>query len=55
MTNHMHFVAVPDRADSLAVLFCRANGCYAQAVGDGGRDGGQPDAPHSMGQNGVSL
>jgi putative transposase len=32
MTNHVHFVAVPDRADSLAVLFRRANGRYAQAV-----------------------
>src|SRR5450432_329262 len=32
MTNHVHFVAVPDRADSLAVLFRGANGRYAQAV-----------------------
>ena len=32
MTNHVHLVAVPDRADSLAVLFGRVNGRYAQAV-----------------------
>ena len=32
MTNHVHFVAIPDREDSLAVLFGRANGRYAQAL-----------------------
>lgn len=32
MTNHVHFVAIPEREDSLAVLFGRANGRYAQAV-----------------------
>ena len=32
MSNHVHFVVVPEREDSLAVLFGRANGRYAQAV-----------------------
>ena len=32
MTNHIHFVVVPDKEDSLAVLFGRANGRYAQAL-----------------------
>jgi len=32
MTNHVHFVVVPEREDSLAVLFGRANGRYAQAL-----------------------
>ena len=32
MTNHVHFVAIPVRVDSLAVLFGRANGRYAQAI-----------------------
>jgi putative transposase len=32
MTNHVHFVVMPDREDSLAVLFGRANGRYAQAL-----------------------
>jgi putative transposase len=32
MTNHVHFVVIPDREDSLAVLFGRANGRYAQAL-----------------------
>jgi putative transposase len=32
MTNHVHFVAVPEREDSLAILFGRANGRYAQAL-----------------------
>ena len=32
MTNHVHFVVIPDREDSLAVLFGRANGSYAQAL-----------------------
>ncbi len=32
MTNHVHFVAVPERDDSLSVLFGRANGRYAQAL-----------------------
>ena len=32
MTNHVHFVAIPEREDSLAVLFGRANGRYAQAI-----------------------
>jgi putative transposase len=31
MDNHIHFIAVPEREDSLAVLFGRANGRYAQA------------------------
>jgi len=32
MTNHVHFVAIPEREDSLAVLFGRAHGRYAQAI-----------------------
>ena len=32
MTNHVHFVVVPEREDSLSVLFGRADGRYAQAV-----------------------
>lgn len=32
MTNHIHFIVVPEREDSLAILFGRANGRYAQAV-----------------------
>ena len=28
MTNHVHFVVVPEREDSLPVLFGRANGRY---------------------------
>ncbi len=32
MTNHVHFVAIPSREDSLAILFGRANGRYAQAI-----------------------
>jgi putative transposase len=32
MTNHVHFGAVPEREDSLALLFGRANGRYAQAL-----------------------
>jgi len=32
MTNHVHFVAVPEREDSLAVLFGRAHGRYSQAL-----------------------
>lgn len=32
MTNHVHFVTIPEREDSLAVLFGRANGRYAQAI-----------------------
>ena len=36
----MHWVLVPDRADSLAVLFRRVHGAYAQAVNAGlGRSG----------------
>jgi|SRR5579862_2866540 len=31
MSNHVHFVVVPERADSLAVLFRRVHGAYAQA------------------------
>ena len=31
MTNHVHYVAVPEREDSLALLVRRANGRYAQA------------------------
>ena len=30
MTNHVHLVLVPERADSLAVLFRRAHGRYSQ-------------------------
>jgi len=30
MTNHVHWVVVPEREDSLAVLFRRAHGRYAQ-------------------------
>ena len=30
MTNHVHFVVVPKRADSLAVLFRRVHGAYSQ-------------------------
>ena len=30
MTNHVHWVVVPDREDSLAVLFRRVHGRYAQ-------------------------
>jgi len=37
MRNHVHFVAVPQREDSLAVLFGRANGRYA--AGTCGRRG----------------
>ncbi len=32
MTNHVHFVVIPEREDSLAVLFGRVNGRYAQAL-----------------------
>jgi putative transposase len=32
MTNHVHFVVIPSREDSLALLFGRANGRYAQAL-----------------------
>ena len=32
MTNHIHFLVVPEREDSLAVLFGRANGRYSQAL-----------------------
>ena len=32
MTNHVHFIAVPGREDSLAVLFGRAHGRYSQAL-----------------------
>jgi len=32
MSNHVHLVVVPERADSLAVLFRRVHGAYAQAV-----------------------
>ena len=32
MTNHIHFLAVPEREDSLALLFGRANGRYSQAL-----------------------
>ena len=30
MTDHVHLVAIPDREDSLAVLFRRLHGRYAQ-------------------------
>jgi putative transposase len=40
MSNHVHLVVVPARADSLAVLFRRVHGGYAQAVNAGlGRSG----------------
>lgn len=40
MSNHVHLVVVPERADSLAVLFRRVHGAYAQAVNAGlGRTG----------------
>jgi len=40
MTNHVHLVLVPKRTDSLAVLFRRVHGGYAQAVNAGlGRSG----------------
>ena len=32
MDNHVHLVAVPERADSLAVLFRRVHGAYAQSL-----------------------
>ena len=32
MTNHVHLVVVPERADSLAVLFRRVHGRYAQYI-----------------------
>jgi putative transposase len=32
MTNHVHWMVVPDREDSLAVLFRRVHGRYAQYV-----------------------
>jgi putative transposase len=32
MSNHVHFVVIPERAESLAVLFARANGRFAQAT-----------------------
>jgi putative transposase len=32
MTNHIHFLVVPERENSLALLFGRANGRYAQAL-----------------------
>jgi putative transposase len=32
MTNHVHFIAVPEREDSLAVLFGRSHGRYSQAL-----------------------
>ncbi|BDC51483.1 transposase [Bryobacterales bacterium F-183] len=32
MTNHVHFVVIPEQEDSLALLFGRANGRYAQAI-----------------------
>ena len=32
MSNHIHFIVVPQREDSLAILFRRANGRYSQAV-----------------------
>lgn len=31
MTNHVHFVMVPGREDSLAMLFARVHGRYSQA------------------------
>jgi putative transposase len=40
MSNHVHWVLVPERADSLAVLFRRVHGAYAQSVNAGlGRSG----------------
>ncbi len=40
MSNHVHLVVVPERAASLAVLFRRIHGAYAQSVNAGrGRSG----------------
>jgi putative transposase len=40
MSNHVHLIVVPERGDSLAVLFRRVHGAYAQAVNAGrGRTG----------------
>jgi putative transposase len=40
MPNHVHLVVIPERADSLAILFRRVHGAYAQAVNAGlGRSG----------------
>ena len=41
MTNHVHLVVVPERADSLAVLFRRVHGSYAQALNT--RRGREPE------------
>jgi hypothetical protein len=30
MTNHIHFIVVPEGEESLALLFGRANGRYSQ-------------------------
>ena len=35
MTNHVHWVVVPEWEDSLAVLFRRVNGRYAQYLNAG--------------------
>lgn len=35
MSNHVRWVVVPERVDSLAGLFRRAHGAYAQAVNAG--------------------
>ncbi len=32
MSNHVHLVVIPERADSLAVLFRRVHGAYSQAL-----------------------
>ncbi len=32
MTNHVHFVLVPERTDSLAMLFRRVHGANAQSL-----------------------
>ena len=37
MTNHVHWVVVPEQEDSLAVLFRRVNGRYAQYLNAGRR------------------
>ena len=40
MSNHVHWIVIPERADLLAVLFRRVHGAYAQAINAGlGRSG----------------
>lgn len=55
MSNHVHFVVVPDREDSLAVLFARANGRYARRWPTPARDvvdtSGRPVSSHAPSRN----